>query len=221
VSQLRTYPLAFALLALTLFYNVVEGVIAIASGLRAGSLVLLSFGADSYLEVLAAAAVMWRLSYRDEEAGERAEGKALRFIGITFLALAAAVVFQAVYAFAAREGASESRIGIALLTASFAIMPVLALAKLRTAAKSNLPALAAEAKETVACSYLSLTALAGLLATAMFGAWWIDALAALLMVPWLVREGLEGIRGEACFDGAKTCWCRECWFGLRGCTDIA
>lgn len=90
MSQLRTYPLAFALLALTLFYNVVEGVIAIASGLRAGSLVLLSFGADSYLEVLAAAAVIWRLSYRDEEAGQRAEGRALRFIGITFLALAAA-----------------------------------------------------------------------------------------------------------------------------------
>ena len=104
MSQLRTYPFAFALLAITLLYNVAEGVIAIASGLRAGSLVLLSFGADSYLEVLAAAAVMWRLSYRDEEAGERAEGKALRFIGLTFLTLAAAVVFPAALALAAREG---------------------------------------------------------------------------------------------------------------------
>lgn len=221
MSQLRTYPLAFALLAITLLYNVVEGVIAVTSGLQAGSLVLLSFGADSYLEVLAAVAVMWRLSYRDEEAGDRAEGRALRLIGITFLALAAAVVFQAAYALATGEGASESRIGIALLSASFVIMPILALAKLRTAARSSLPALAAEAKETVACSYLSLTALAGLLATAIFGAWWIDSLAALLMVPWLVREGLEGIRGDACFDGARMCWCRECWFGLRGCTDAA
>jgi cellobiose-specific phosphotransferase system component IIC len=73
--------------------------------------------------VLAAAAVIWRLSYRDEEAGERAEGRALRFIGITFRALAAAVVFQAAYALATSEGASESRTGIALLTASFVIMP--------------------------------------------------------------------------------------------------
>ena len=147
MSQLRSYPFAFALLAITLLYNVAEGAIAIASGLRAGSLVLLSFGADSYSEVLAAAAVMWRLSYRDEEAGERAEGKSLRFIGITFLILATAVVFQAVFALATREGASESRLGIALLIASLIIMPVLALAKLRVAARSNLPALAAEAKE--------------------------------------------------------------------------
>jgi divalent metal cation (Fe/Co/Zn/Cd) transporter len=99
-------------------------------------------------------------------------------------------------------------------------MPVLAMAKLRTAARSNLPALAAEAKETVACSGLSLTALTGLGATAAFGLWWIDPIAALVMVPWLVKEGREGVKGEACFEGARVCWCRECWWGLRTCTDV-
>ena len=221
IQQVRAYPFAFALLSVTLLYNVGEGAIAITSGLRADSIVLVSFGADSYLEVLAAAAVIWRLSYRDDEAGERAEGRALRFIGTTFLVLACAVVLQSLVALYQGEGASESRVGIALLVASLAIMPVLAIAKLRTAARDNLPALAAEAKETVACSYLSLTALVGLVAVALFGSWWLDPLAALLMVPWLVKEGLEGVKGEACVDGAKVCWCRTCWWGLRPCTDAA
>ena len=84
IQQVRAYPFAFALLSVTLLYNVGEGVIAITSGLRSESIVLVSFGVDSYLEVLATAAVIWRLSYRDDEAGERAEGRALRFIGTTF-----------------------------------------------------------------------------------------------------------------------------------------
>jgi divalent metal cation (Fe/Co/Zn/Cd) transporter len=211
---------AFALLGVTLLYNAVEGVIAIWSGLRAESIVLLSFGADSYLEVLAAAAVIWRLSYRDAEAGEAAEAKALRLIGATFFALAAAVVLQSTVALVQRDGASESLTGVALLIASLIVMPVLALAKLRTAAQENLPALAAEAKETVACSYLSFTALLGLVAGVVIGAWWTDPLAALLMVPWLLKEGREGLRGEACFDGASVCWCRGCWYGFRQCTDL-
>lgn len=215
------YGLALGLLAITLLYNVGEGVIAIAAGIAAHSLVLLTFGADSYVEVAASGAVIWRLTYRDDEAGERAERKALRIIGWTFLVLAGAVVFQAAWALTTGEGASESPVGIALLIASLLVMPVLAVAKLWVAARADLPVLAAEAKETVACWYLSVTALAGLLATALLGWWWLDPLAAVLMVPWLAKEGLEGIRGDACFEGAKVCWCRECWFGLRSCTDSA
>src|SRR5215212_2072307 len=92
------FRLAVALLLLTALYNVVEGVVAVASGYHAQSLTLLAFGADSYLEVLAAGAVLWRLSFRDEEAGERAEQRAGRFIGWTFLVLAAGITFQSVYA---------------------------------------------------------------------------------------------------------------------------
>ena len=216
----RLRRLAVALLILTALYNVAEGVIAIASGLRAESLTLLAFGADSYLEVLAAGAVLWRLSYRDEEAGERAEQRAMRLIGWTFLILAAAVVFQSVSALIQRHAAEESVVGLLLLAASLVLMPVLSLAKLWTAARAKLPVLAAEAKETVACSYLSLTAFAGLLATALLGWWWLDAAAALLLVPWLVREGLEGVRGDACFDGLRPCFCRTCLGGLRSCTPV-
>lgn len=220
VASPRFRRLAFTLLAITIVYNVFEGILAITAGLAAGSLILLAFGADSYLEVLAAGAVVWRLSFSDEERGERAEGRARRFIGITFLALSVAVVVQAAAALATRGGAAESTLGLALLAASLTLMPVLAFAKLWTAAKANLPVLAAEAKETIACSYLSLTALAGLVAVALFHWWWLDSAAALLMVPWLVREGLEGVRGAACFESARACFCRSCWFGLATCTDL-
>jgi divalent metal cation (Fe/Co/Zn/Cd) transporter len=212
-----TLQFAVLLLVLTALYNIGEGVLAIVSGVEAQSLTLLAFGADSYLEVVAAGAVLWRLSYRDEEAGERAEQRARRIIGATFLLLAGAVTIQSTVALAGRAAAESSPLGLALLATSLVLMPLLSLAKLWTAARANLPALAAEARETIACSYLSLTAFAGLVAVALAGWWWLDAVAALLLVPWLVREGLEGVRGDACFEGIRACFCRPCFLGVRAC----
>ncbi|MGD9933211.1 MAG: hypothetical protein AB7T37_05785 [Dehalococcoidia bacterium] len=217
ISPRQLRRLAVTLLVLTLAYNVAEGAIAIVAGLRADSIVLLTFGADSYLEVLAASAVLWRLSFRDEESGERAERKAMRLIGASFLLLAAAVAVQAALAFAGDGQAESSPLGIGLLVASLVLMPLLSFAKLWTAARLRLPVIAAEARETIACSYLSLTALAGLAATAAIGAAWVDPFAALLLIPWLVREGLEGVRGDACFDGLGVCFCRQCLWGVRNC----
>ena len=208
---------AVLLLAFTLLYNVGEGMVAVVSGLRAGSLTLLAFGADSYLEVAAAGAVLWRLHYRDEEAGERAERNAIRLIGWTFLVLAAAVTFQAAIVLAGGEGARESTTGAVVLIASVTLMPLLAFWKLRVAAATGLGALAAEARETIACSYLSFTALVGILAVSFAGWWWIDGVTSLLLVPWLVREGIEGVRGEASYEGESPCSCRACLFGLRPC----
>ncbi len=209
--------LAAVLVAVTLLYNVFEGAVAVASGLHAHSLTLVAFGADSYVEVLAAAAVLWRLSFRDEEEGEAAEAKAMRLIGVTFLVLAAAIAFEAVSGLASGHAAEQSVVGIALLCLSLVLMPALSLTKLWLAARTNLPVLAAEAKETVACSWLSITSLAGLVAIALVGWWWLDSAAALLMLPWLVKEGLEGLRGDACFEGATVCFCPHCFFGLRAC----
>ncbi len=212
-----TRTVAVALIAFTLVYNVGEGFVSIWSGWTAGSLTLLAFGADSYLEVAAAGAVLWRLSYRDEDLGERAEAQAMRLIGATFLLLAAAIVFESALALSRHEGAGRSLPGLVVLVASATVMPAIAFGKLWTAARLNLPIVAAEAKETIACSYLTLTALAGIAAVFLFGWWWLDAAAALLMVPWLVREGREGLRGDACFEGNGTCFCRHCLFGLRTC----
>ncbi len=216
--NVRPLPrLALALIAITIAYNLAEGIIAVVAGIAAGSITLVAFGADSYLEVAAASAVGWRLLIRDDETGERVEARAMRAIGVTFLLLALAIVVQAGISLAGGHEAESSPVGLALLLASAALMPLLSLAKLRTAARDDIPALAMEARETVACSYLSYTALAGLAAVAIFGWWWLDAVTALLLVPWLVREGLEGVRGEACFAGLKPCFCRPCFFGLRDC----
>ena len=212
-----TRSVAAWLIAITLVYNVSEGLVSIWSGWTSSSLTLLAFGADSYLEVLAAAAVLWRLSYHDEEAGEHVEARAMRFIGATFLVLAGAIVFESALALSRHEGASRSLPGLAILILSATIMPAIAFGKLRAAARLNLPIVAAEAKETIACSYLTITALAGIAAIFVFGLWWLDAIAALLMVPWLLREGREGLRGDDGPERARPCFCRGCVFGLRPC----
>ena len=205
------------LLLATIMYNIAEGVIAIWSGIVAGSIALVAFGADSYLEVAAATLVFWRLGIRDEDFAERVEGRAVRFIGWTFIVLSAAVVFQSAWALAEGAGAEESLIGIGLAVLSVTVMPLVAFWKLQIAARGNLQSIAIEAKETIACSVLSLTLLVGLVANALLGWWWLDAVTALLLVPWLVREGLEGIRGETCHNGLKVCSCRPCFYGLRPC----
>ena len=206
----------FLLLA-TILYNIAEGIVAILSGVSAGSISLISFGADSYLEVAAASVVLWRIGITDSERAELIENRIVKFIGWTFLALSAAIVFQAIWAFVQRSGAEESLVGIGLAVASVTLMPALAIWKLRIAAKGNLKSIAIEAKETLACSYLSLTLLIGLLANAIAGWWWLDAVTALMLVPWLVREGLEGARGESCAEDINMCSCRSCLYGLRAC----
>ncbi len=214
------FKMARLLLLATIIYNVVEGVIALWSGIVAGSLALVAFGADSYIEVAAASLVLWRLGIRDEEYGEAVERRVVRFIGWTFMALATAIVFRAAWSLAERGGAEESLVGIALAIFSVAFMPLIAIWKLRVAARGNLQSIAIEAKETIACSYLSLTLLIGLVANAAVGWWWLDGVTALLLTPWLIREGLEGIRGEECHDEARLCSCRNCLFGLRACSTV-
>ena len=208
---------ARVLLLATIIYNVAEGAVAIWSGISAGSGALVAFGADSYLEVAAAGVVFWRVGIGDSENAELIETRIVRFIGWTFLILAVAILFQSSWALVVRSGAEESLVGIGLAVASVTIMPGLAIWKLRIAARGNLMSIAIEAKETLACSYLSLTLLIGLVANAVLGWWWLDGVTALLLVPWLVREGLEGIRGECDDDDLTMCSCRWCLYGLRSC----
>jgi divalent metal cation (Fe/Co/Zn/Cd) transporter len=181
-------------------YNVIEAIVALWSGASAESIALFGFGLDSVIECAAAGVLFWRLSLEargaPEQSLERAERRVHRFVGLTFLLLSAYVVAQATLMLWLREPPDESMVGIALATASLVIMPLVSWGKLTAAARIPSAALRAEAKETLACSYLSLTLLLGLLANAGLGWWWADPAAALLMVPWLLREGLEGIRGE-------------------------
>ncbi len=188
----------------TMAYNVLEAVVALWAGARAESIALVGFGLDSVIEC-AAAAVMLRhllLTARgaDKEAIEASEHRAHRFIGITFLALAAYVAFAAMKSLWLAEPPRSSIPGILLASASVLLMPAAAMAKLRAARKIGSPALRSEAKETIACAWLSGALLVGLGANALWCWWWADPAVALLMVPWLVREGFEGLRGEGCCD---------------------
>ncbi len=188
------------LVAATMAYNVLEGVLALWAGLRAGSIALVGFGLDSYIECAAAAALFWRLGVEARgghpETIERSERLVHRFVGGTFLVLALYVVIQAGWTLWRQEPVGESLIGIILAGVSLVVMPLVSWGKLHAAKVIGSEALRAEAKETLACSYLSFTLLLGLVANAVAGWWWADPIAALLMVPWLIKEGLEGLRGE-------------------------
>lgn len=180
---------------LTVSWNVIEALIAIGAGWLAGSVALISFGIDSVIETIAASALYRRLRAElrgaSEEEAEEHERRALRIVGVTFFALALYILYEAGTALWAREVAEVSAVGIGLAALSLIVMPFLAFAKLKTGRALGSAALVADAKETFACSYLSLVLLLGLGANAAYGAWWADSVAALLMVPSIVREGFE------------------------------
>lgn len=187
----------------TIGYNSLEAVVAIAAGLVAGSVALVGFGLDSIIELASGVAALWRLR-ADASPVRRAaaERRALRFIGVSFLALAVYVLVDAVRTLASGERPRESPVGIAIAIGSLVVMPMLARAKRRVAARLRSSALTAEARQTQICMYLSVILLAGLGLNALFGWWWADAVAALGMVPLIAYEGAEAVRGRTvCADG--------------------
>ena len=191
---------AIRLEILTIVWNVLEAAIAITAGVLAGSIALVGFGLDSMIETIAAGALYWRLRVElnggDGEEVERIERRALHVVGVTFLALAAYVLFEAGSTLWFREIPEASPVGIVLASLSLIIMPALAFAKLRAGRRLGSRALIADSKETFVCSYLSFALLLGLGANALYGAWWADPVAALLMLPWVVKEGLEALEGD-------------------------
>ena len=185
----------------TVAWNIVEGIIAIAAGTLASSIALIGFGVDSFVETTSSAVVGWRL--RDElrgrspEHAERIERRAARIAGTLLLLLALYLVIDAGrHLLGIAERPEKSPVGLALTAVSLLVMPFLARAKLRIATALNSRALRADAYETIACAWLSVATLAGLALNAAFGWWWADPLAALILVPLIVREGMEGLRGE-------------------------
>jgi divalent metal cation (Fe/Co/Zn/Cd) transporter len=184
----------------TVAYNLVEAGVALYAGVQAGSIALVGFGLDSVIELAAAAVVLWRLSLEargaEVERVQSVEAAVSRFVGVTLIALAAFVIIQSVWILWTRQAPQESWLGVTLAILSLLIMPLLGIGKLRAADELGSRALRQEAKETLACAYLSLALLLGLGANALAGWWWADPVAALLMVPWLVREGLEAFETD-------------------------
>jgi divalent metal cation (Fe/Co/Zn/Cd) transporter len=147
------------------------------------------------IEVSSGAIILWRLV-----SGEHREKLALRLVGVSFLALAAYVAFDAAESLWLREAPESSYIGIAVAAFSLIVMPLLARAKRAVAAELNSRAMHADSRQTDLCAYLSAILLGGLVLNAFFGWWWADPVAALIMVPIIVNEGIEALRGETCDD---------------------
>lgn len=188
--------------AATVGYNIFEGAIAIVAGAAAGSVALTGFGVDSVIEVASGAIVWWRLQAElgAPRLGAGVERRATRVAGTLLLVLAASLLWESGRRLIAGERAAASPIGIALTALSLIVMPVLARAKLRAAAALGSRSLRADAYETIVCAWLAFAALLGLLLNALLGWWWADPVAALAMLPLIVREGLEAVREEPASD---------------------
>jgi divalent metal cation (Fe/Co/Zn/Cd) transporter len=186
----------------TIAWNVLEGSVAIAAGLVASGISLLGFGIDSFIEVISGATLLWRMSVDAEaERRETSERIALRVVGLCFLGLASYVAYEAIGDLKQRNAPKHSIVGIILACVSLVIMPLLSRAKRRVGSALASGAMEADAKQAEFCAYLSAILLGGLILNAVFGLWWADPVAALIMLPIIGNEGVEGIRGEVC----RTC----------------
>ena len=187
-----------ALEGVTVGYNALEGLVAIAAGVTAGSVALTGFGIDSVIEVSSGALLWWRLRAELGLAplGPTVERRAARGAGFLLLALGAYIVTDSARVLLTGSRPALSPLGMVLTAVSLVVMPLLARAKLRVAATLGSRALRADAHETIVCAWLSATTLLGLGLNAALGWWWADPVAALAMLPLIVREGAEAWRGE-------------------------
>lgn len=185
----------------TLAWNCLEGIVALTAGAIAGSISLVGFGIDSFIEVTSGAALLWRMNVdEDVHRRERNERLALRIVGVCFLALATYIAYESIRDLLLRNVPERSIAGIVLACASLIAMPLLSRAKRKVGRGLGSAAMSADAKQADFCTYLSAILLGGLLLNALFGLWWADPVAGLVMVPIIAKEGIEGIQGKACQD---------------------
>jgi divalent metal cation (Fe/Co/Zn/Cd) transporter len=194
---------AFRLEWLTIGWMSIEAVVALISGVAAGSLVLVAFGLDSVIELISAGVLMWRLSVElrhGQAFSEDAERLASRIGGVLLFVLAAYVVLAAGWHLWTQHDEDFSLPGLILTALAIPIMRYLARHKIDLADKLGSRALRADAMESMTCGWLSLVAVVSLTAQALFGFWWIDSIGSLAIVWLLIKEGREAWSGECCCD---------------------
>src|SRR5437660_558833 len=181
---------------LSIGWTGLESIVGIIAGVLAGSVALISFGIDSVIEVASSLVLVWRLS--DASATEDREAFAHRLVGICFLALAIYVSFEAMKDLLTHSTPRLAYLGIIYSAACVIVMPLLARAKRRAAANLQSHALHADSHQSDICAYLAVILLGGLGLNALFGWWWADPVAALCMVPIILREAISGLCGQPC-----------------------
>ena len=184
----------------TIAWNSLEGLVALIAGTIAGSISLVGFGIDSFIEVTSGATLLWRMSVdANQQTRERNERLSIRVVGICFIALAVYVACESVFDLVGRKAPEHSLAGIVLACVSLVVMPILSRAKKRVASELGSAAMKADAKQTDFCVYLSAILLAGLMLNAVFGWWWADPVAGLVMTPIIANEGVRALKGETCY----------------------
>lgn len=178
----------------TISYNIIEAIVAVWAGVEASSAALIGFGADSVVEVLSAAAIAWQFTRKQPERWENATVKA---IGIAFFVLAAYVTIDAVASLIGREGPDHSPLGLGITALSLVVMPLLAWFEMRTGRELDSKSVMADARQLILCVYLSGTVFIGLILNSLFGWWWSDSVAALIVAVLAIREGIEAWNGDA------------------------
>jgi divalent metal cation (Fe/Co/Zn/Cd) transporter len=181
---------------ITIAWMSVEAVVSLLAAWMAHSPALLAFGGDSAIELLSAVVVYWR--FRSKRSDERTEELAARITGSLLFALSAYVALVAALALLGHREVRPSYLGIVVLIVAAIAMPVLARQKRQLSALTASAALRADAAESALCGYLSIIALAGLVANAFWGVTWADPIAALCLIPLVVREGWQALKGRPC-----------------------
>lgn len=190
ILQKRALRLAY----FTVFYNIIEGVVSILAGSLTGSIALVGFGLDSFMETFSGSVMIWRfrrhaaLTPQEEE---RREKKSLRLVGLSFLLLALYVLVEAIQNLAAREMPQPTLWGIVIAIVSIVVMSFLFFFKYQTGKALRAKSLMADAKQTLACEFLSVTLLLGSGLNFWLGWWWADSAAALIIAVYLLKEGKE------------------------------
>jgi divalent metal cation (Fe/Co/Zn/Cd) transporter len=179
----------------------VEGIVAIAAGVMAGSIALVGFGLDSAIEGFASVIIIWRFT-GSRVLSQSAEHRAQKLVALQFFILAPYVAVESIRALAGGEHADVSVLGMALAVFSLITMPLLGVAKQRTAEQIGSAATKGEGRQNVLCAYLAGALLIGLAGNAIAGAWWLDPVVGLLIAAVAVKEGADAWRGEGCCVGS-------------------
>jgi divalent metal cation (Fe/Co/Zn/Cd) transporter len=182
---------------ISLVWMSLEGGIAITAGILAGSVALVGFGIDSVIEGIASVVIIWRFTGA-RAFSQDAEGRAQKLVAVQFFLLAPYVAFEAFQALFNSEQPEVTGLGMALTASSVIGMPLLGIAKQRAAKTLGSQATHGEGTQNLLCAYLAAAVFVGLAGNALFGAWWLDPIAAFVIAGIALREGIETWRGEGC-----------------------
>jgi divalent metal cation (Fe/Co/Zn/Cd) transporter len=203
MTEAQLHARALHLSYFTVAYNLLEGLVSVVAGVLAGSVALVGFGLDSFVESLSGGVMIWRFGGGRGEAAscdvEQREQRALKLVGYTFWILGAYVLWESAEKLLGGERPEPTALGIAIVVVSLVVMPALYLAKRRTAERIGSRSLAADSRQTLACMAMSAAVLAGLVLNQLFGLWQADPVIGIGIALLLFKEGREAVtEGKVC-----------------------